>query len=96
MHKEAHSTLSSHPGPLVARVGRAPGFTRTLRMLRDGKPTHVTGLRGSSFVLLAEALRAQLGGAILVVCPDEESAEDTYSDFRTLSGVRPVLFPENG
>jgi len=45
-------------------------------------------------VLLAEALRERLGKTLLVVCPDEEAAEDALSDFGTLSSGRAVLFPE--
>ncbi len=95
MHMETLDTEpSNRPGPLAGYAERAPGFARVLRQLESGTPTHVSGLRGSAFVLLVEALRARLGRSILVVCPDEESAEDTFSDFRTLSNGRPVLFPE--
>jgi transcription-repair coupling factor (superfamily II helicase) len=55
---------------------------------------HVTGLKGSSSVLLAEAVRRSLSRSILIVYPDEESAQDAASDFRTLSNGRVVHFPE--
>jgi transcription-repair coupling factor (superfamily II helicase) len=55
---------------------------------------HVTGLKGSSSVFLAEAIRQSLSRSILVVYPDEESAQDAVSDFRTLSNGRVVHFPE--
>src|SRR5262249_14743938 len=55
---------------------------------------HVTGLKGSSSVFLAEAIRQSLSRSILIVYPDEESAQDAASDFRTLSNGRVVHFPE--
>ena len=55
---------------------------------------HLTGLKGSSSVLLAEAVRQALHRSILIVYPDEESAQDAASDFRTLSNGRVVHFPE--
>jgi transcription-repair coupling factor (superfamily II helicase) len=55
---------------------------------------HVTGLKGSSSVFLAEAIRQSLSRSILLVYPDEESAQDAASDFRTLSSGRVVHFPE--
>jgi transcription-repair coupling factor (superfamily II helicase) len=55
---------------------------------------HVTGLKGSSSVFLAEAVRQSLTKSILIVYPDEESAQDAVSDFRTLSNGRVVHFPE--
>ena len=55
---------------------------------------HVTGLKGSSSVFLAEAIRQSLSRSILLVYPDEESAQDAASDFRTLSNGRVVHFPE--
>jgi transcription-repair coupling factor (superfamily II helicase) len=55
---------------------------------------HVTGLRGSSTVLLAEAIRQSLNRSILLIYPDDESAQDATSDFRTLSAGRVVHFPE--
>ena len=55
---------------------------------------HVTGLKGSSSVFLAEAIRQSLGRSVLLVYPDEESAQDAASDFRTLSNGRVVHFPE--
>jgi transcription-repair coupling factor (superfamily II helicase) len=54
----------------------------------------VTGLKGSSTVFLAEAVRQSLGRSILLVYPDDESAQDAASDFRTVSGGRVVHFPE--
>jgi transcription-repair coupling factor (superfamily II helicase) len=55
---------------------------------------HVTGLKGSSSVFLAEAVRQSSKQSILIVYPDGESAEDAASDFRTLSTGRVVHFPE--
>jgi len=55
---------------------------------------HVTGLRGSSSVFLLEAVRQRLDRPVVVVCPDQEAAEDTLSDLRTISDARAVLFPE--
>ena len=55
---------------------------------------HVAGLKGSSTVLLAEAIRQSLGRSLLLVYPDDESAEDAASDFRTLSTGHVVRFPE--
>jgi transcription-repair coupling factor (superfamily II helicase) len=55
---------------------------------------HVSGLKGSSTVLLAEAIRQVIGKTILMVYPDDESAQDATSDFRTLSKGRVVHFPE--
>jgi transcription-repair coupling factor (superfamily II helicase) len=62
--------------------------------LETRQRVHVTGLKGSSSVLLAEAIRQSAGGSILMVYPDEESAQDAASDFRTLSPGRIVHFPE--
>ncbi|HEU4364536.1 MAG TPA: transcription-repair coupling factor [Candidatus Krumholzibacteria bacterium] len=56
---------------------------------------HVAGLKGSSPVFLAEAVRQSLEGrSLLLVYPDAESAEDAASDFRTVSSGRVVRFPE--
>ncbi len=55
---------------------------------------HVSGLKGSSPVLVAEAIRQTLGRNVLLVYPDEEAAQDAASDFRTLSNGHVVHFPE--
>jgi transcription-repair coupling factor (superfamily II helicase) len=55
---------------------------------------HLTGLKGSSSVILAEAIRHSISKCVLLVYPDEESAQDAASDFRTLSNGRVVHFPE--
>ncbi|HEX6790087.1 MAG TPA: hypothetical protein VF247_02140, partial [Candidatus Krumholzibacteria bacterium] len=44
--------------------------------------------------MLAEAVRQSIHRSILLVYPDEESAQDAASDFRTLSSGRVVHFPE--
>ncbi len=55
---------------------------------------HVSGLKGSSTVLVAEAIRQALGRSLLLVYPDDEAAQDAASDFRTLSSGSVVHFPE--
>ncbi|HEX5131912.1 MAG TPA: hypothetical protein VFX92_05435, partial [Candidatus Krumholzibacteria bacterium] len=55
---------------------------------------HVAGLKGSSTVFLAEAIRQSAERSLLLVYPDGESAEDAVSDFRTISNGRVVHFPE--
>ncbi len=62
--------------------------------LESRRRIHLSGLKGSSPVFLAEAIRASLGRNVLFVYPDDESAEDAASDFRTVSGGRVVRFPE--
>ncbi len=62
--------------------------------LESRRRVHVTGLKGSSTVFLAEAVRQSLGRSLLLVYPDDESAEDAASDFRTVSSGRVVRFPE--
>ncbi len=90
-----HVTVQAGPSPMIRRVQRLPRFGNLRAALEaSGERVHVTGLRGTSFVLLAEALREKTGRAIVVVCPDGEGAEDTLSDFRTVSTGTPVLFPE--
>ena len=44
--------------------------------------------------MLAEAVRQSLRQSILLVYPDDESAQDAVCDFRTLSNGRVVHFPE--
>jgi transcription-repair coupling factor (superfamily II helicase) len=82
--------------PLVGRVARSERATLVRAALESagGGRVHVSGLRGTSFVLLAEALRDRLSRPLLVVCPDDEAAADTHSDFRTLSSGRALLLPE--
>lgn len=62
--------------------------------LEARRRVHVAGLKGSSSVLLAEAIRQSLNRSILLVYPDDESAQDAVSDCRTLSTGRVVHFPE--
>ena len=81
-------------GPFVERVQRMGQFGRLRAAVESGGRVHVTGLRGSALVLLIEALRARLGRRVLVVYPEDESAADAFSDFRTLSSGRSVLLPD--
>jgi transcription-repair coupling factor (superfamily II helicase) len=60
----------------------------------NGAGVNVTGLRGSSSVFLMEAMRERAGQPIVVVCPDQETAEDVFSDLGTISPARTLLFPE--
>ncbi len=55
---------------------------------------HVAGLKGSSPVFVAEAIRQALGRNLLLVYPDDEAAQDATSDFRTASTGSIVHFPE--
>ncbi|HET6349766.1 MAG TPA: transcription-repair coupling factor [Candidatus Krumholzibacteria bacterium] len=55
---------------------------------------HLSGLKGSSSVFLAEAIRQSLNRSVLLVYPDEESAQDAASDLRTVSTGHVVHFPE--
>jgi len=55
---------------------------------------NIAGLKGTSQVFLAEAIRQSLNKSILLVYPDDEAAEDAASDFRTISNGRVVRFPE--
>ena len=54
----------------------------------------MSGLKGTSPVLVAEAIRQSLGRSLLLVYPDDEAAQDATSDFRTLSNGSVVHFPE--
>jgi len=62
--------------------------------LEARRRVHVAGLKGSSQVFLAEAVRQSLDRSILLVYPDDESAQDAVSDCRTVSNGRVVHFPE--
>jgi len=62
--------------------------------LASRRRVHVSGLKGSSPVLLAETIRQSLGRNLLLVYPDDEAAQDAVSDFRTLSKGSVVHFPE--
>jgi len=79
-----------------AEIGRAIDRpTGTLAgKLEARHRVHVTGLKGSASVFLAEAIRQSLDKNILIVYPDGESAEDAASDFRTISTGRVAHFPE--
>jgi hypothetical protein len=55
---------------------------------------HVTGLKGSSSLSSPKPSDSPINRSILIVYPDEESAQDAVSDFRTLSNGRVVHFPE--
>src|SRR6188474_624248 len=77
-------------------AGRAIDAPRGLYKdkLASRRRVHVSGLKGSSPVLLAEAIRQSLGRNLLLVYPDDEAAQDAASDFRTLSKGSVVHFPE--
>ena len=77
-------------------AGRAIDAPRGLYKdkLTAKRRVHVSGLKGSSPVLLAEAIRQALGRNLLLVYPDDEAAQDAASDFRTLSNGSVVHFPE--
>lgn len=79
-----------------AGAGRALDAPRGLYKdkLEARRRVHVSGLKGSSPVLVAEAIRQALGKSILLVYPDDEEAQDATSDFRTLSNGHVVHFPE--
>ena len=96
MNKNEPQKLSTKPSPLIRRVqGTSPFVSVRNAVERAGAGrVHCTGLRGASLLFLAEALRESMGRTILVVCPDQESAEDAFSDFRTISSGHPALFPE--
>jgi transcription-repair coupling factor (superfamily II helicase) len=96
MSQTDHTRISSSQ-PLALSVSRASGYNR-LRTILEGqdssKRVHVTGLRGSSNILLLEAIRERLGRPLVVVCPDQEAAEDVCSDLGTISSTNALLFPE--
>ena len=79
-----------------AQAGRALDAPRGLygEKLTARRRVHVSGLKGSSPVLVAEAIRQSLGQSLLLVYPDDEAAQDAASDFRTLSSGSVVHFPE--
>lgn len=81
---EAKRLADDRSGRAVDRSSRPLGPTRV----------HVTGLRGTAPVFLLEALRSRLDRPAVIVCPDQEAAEDFYSDLLTVSGARALLFPE--
>ncbi len=79
-----------------AEAGRAIDAPRGAyaEKLSARRRVHVAGLKGSSPVFLAEAIRQSLGKSILLVYPDDEAAQDAVSDFRTVSNGSIVHFPE--
>jgi len=82
---------------MVSRVPSVPGFVQLRLILERGngdERTHVTGLRGSSPVFLMEAIRSRIDKPVLIVCPDQETAEDVFSDLGTISSAGALLFPE--
>ncbi len=80
----------------VAEAGRAIDAPRGIyaEKLAARRRVHVSGLKGSATVLLAEAIRQSLEKNLLLVYPDDEAAQDATSDFRTLSNGSVVHFPE--
>ena len=87
---------------MVSRVPSVPGFGQ-LRLILErggldrsngGERIHVTGLRGSSPVFLLEAIRSRVDKPVLIVCPDQEAAEDVFSDLGTISSAGALIFPE--
>jgi len=78
------------------RTARHPAEARALlaRASSSAARVHVEGLRGSASVFLLEAIRRVNNQPLVVVCPDSETAADAASDFRTVSGVRVVHFPD--
>jgi transcription-repair coupling factor (superfamily II helicase) len=103
MTKIQPSIDRSGVGTLVECVQRTAGTAKLYAALEKAsadtaetadRGVHVSGLRGSSNVLLLEAIRARVGRPVLVVCPDWEAAEDVYSDLKTLSTASAILFPE--
>ncbi|MCK5617907.1 MAG: hypothetical protein KAJ17_00830, partial [Candidatus Krumholzibacteria bacterium] len=98
-----HSNRSIVTHPLVESVQRTTGFGALRSALDRGKGAqtsgsriHLTGLRGVAPVFLLEAIRDRVGRPVVVVCPDQEGAEDVYSDLGTISTARTLLFPEHG
>jgi transcription-repair coupling factor (superfamily II helicase) len=96
-----HSNRSFVTHPLVESVQRTTGFGALRSALDRGKNAqtsgnriHLTGLRGAAPVFLLEAIRDRIGRPVVVVCPDQEGAEDVYSDLGTISTARTLLFPE--
>ncbi|MCI0450938.1 MAG: hypothetical protein L0Z51_00955, partial [Candidatus Latescibacteria bacterium] len=81
---------------MIDNVRRIPETSSLRAALDEGarRRVHVSGLKGSSPVLLAEAIRQSLGRSILLIYPDDEAAQDAASDFRTLSNGSVVHFPE--
>jgi transcription-repair coupling factor (superfamily II helicase) len=79
-----------------AEAGRAIDAPRGIYKdkLASRRRVHVSGLKGSSPVFLAEAIRQSLGKSLLLVYPDDEAALDAVSDFRTVSKGSVVHFPE--
>ncbi len=79
-----------------AEAGRVVDRPRGLYAdkLEARRRVHVAGLKGSSQVFLAEAVRHSLDRSVLLVYPDDESAQDAVSDCRTVSSGRVVHFPE--
>jgi transcription-repair coupling factor (superfamily II helicase) len=98
------SILHAGASPLIGRVQRTAGFVALRAGLEKAKQAadsadahgrvHVTGLNGSSVVFVVEALRARSDRPVVVVCPDQEAAEDAYSDLGTVSTANALLFPE--
>jgi transcription-repair coupling factor (superfamily II helicase) len=92
----SHSILpSSGATTLVERVAKQDGVRRIASLIAEpGQHVHITGLRGSSPVLVVESLRQSLGRPVVVCCTDEEAARDAASDLGTISTARIDVFPE--
>lgn len=89
---------TTHTSPANTLVERVCALDRVRAMAsaisRGVRRVDTAGLAGSSAVLLIEALRILTGRAVVVCCPDEETAQDICSDLSTLSSGRASLFPE--
>ena len=80
-----------------AEAGRAIDAPRGTyaEKLAARRRVHVAGLKGSSTVFLAEAIRQALGRSVLLVYPDDEAAQDDILDLverlRSAPGAREVV-----
>jgi transcription-repair coupling factor (superfamily II helicase) len=75
-HKSAAEQLQT----LVSRLAELDSFDRCIKALSDNKPAIFDSVWGSSCALLTAALKARSNQPLILVCKDEQTADDAFDD----------------
>jgi transcription-repair coupling factor (superfamily II helicase) len=68
-------------------------FAGLLRQLRESGEVEVGGAWATSGLLVAAEVAREVAAPLLVITPEEEAAESTVEDLRTLTGADALRFP---
>lgn len=75
-----HQSAAEQLKGLIGRLAEVDGFERCVEALRNNEPAIFDSVWGSACALLVAALNSQCQSPLVVVCKDDQTADDLFDD----------------